>query len=87
MAYSHNYKDELSDIDKTNDQVVKRFAVPRDLTMSYEDNVAHVLQLFKNYRLLYKKLGRTHPDIKIFNATPNSYLDIFPMIDFKDIKI
>lgn len=87
LAYSHNYKDELSDIDKTNDQVVKRFAIPRDLAMNYEDNVAHVLQLFKNYRLFYKKICKLHPNVKIFNATPNSYLDVFPSISFKDIKL
>ena len=87
LAYSHNYKDELSDIDKTNDQVVKQFAVPRDLTMNYEANIAHILQLFKNYRLLYKKISGLYPDIKIFNTTPNSYLDVFPMVNFEAIKI
>ena len=86
LAYSHNYKDELSNIDNANDQVVKKFAVPRDLAMNYEENVAHVLQLFKNYRLFYKKVRKIHPEIKIYNATPDSYLDVFPMIKFEEIS-
>ena len=55
--------------------------------MTYEDNIAHVLQLFKNYRLFNSKVRRLYPNVKIYNATPNSYLDVFPMINFEDIKI
>src|SRR3989344_5632380 len=86
ISYSHSYDDKLSKIDVTDDEAVKKEAVPRDLTMNYEDNIAHVLQLFKNYRLFYKKVKKEYPNVKILNATPNSYLDVFPNIKFEDIK-
>ena len=86
ISYSHSYDDKLSKIDVTDDEAVKKVAVPRDLTMNYEDNIAHVLQLFKNYRLFYKKVKKEYPNVKILNATPNSYLDVFPNIKFEDIK-
>jgi len=86
ISYSHSYDDKLSKIDITDDEAVKKVAVPRDLTMNYEDNIAHVLQLFKNYRLFHKKVKKLYPEIKIYNATPDSYLDVFPMIDFGEIK-
>ena len=87
ISYDYGHKDSVTEADIYNDEVVKKLAVPRDLTMTYEENIAHVFQLFKNYRLLYKRIKKLYPDTKIFNATPNSYLDVFPMIDFKDIKI
>jgi len=86
ISYSHSYDDKLSKIDINDDEAVKKVAVPRDLDMTYEDNIAHVFQLFKNYRLFYKKIQKLHPEIKIYNATPNSYLDVFPAIKFTDIK-
>lgn len=87
ISYDYGHKDSVTEADIKKDEVVKKLAVPRDLTMTYEDNIAHVLQLFKNYRLFYKKIKKTHPNTKIFNATPNSYLDVFPMINFEDINI
>ena len=60
--------------------------VERDLKMSYESCIANTLQLFKNYRIFYQKVKKMKPSTKIFNATPNSFLDVFPKIDFKDIK-
>lgn len=53
---------------------------------SYEDMVASCLRLFRNYRLMAKKIAKLHPDVKIYNATPNSFLDVFPMVNFEDIK-
>ena len=53
---------------------------------SYEEQIDQVKILFKNYRLLKIKLAKTHPEIKIYNATPNSFLDVFPFIKFEDIK-
>jgi len=44
------------------------------------------LQLFKNYRFLKQKLKITRPDTYIYNATPNSYLDVFPTVQFDEIK-
>lgn len=86
LTYSHNYEDELSKLDPTNDEVVKKYIAPRDLKLTYEKNVANVLQLFRNYRFFYQKARKTYPGIQIYNATPNSFLDIFPMIKFEDIK-
>lgn len=87
ISYDYGHKDSVTEADINNDEVVKKLAVPRDLTMTYEDNIAHVLQLFKNYRLFNSKVRRLYPNVKIYNATPNSYLDVFPMINFEDIKI
>lgn len=52
---------------------------------TYESKMAQILQLFKNYRLFYQKVKRKYSEIKIFNATPNSYLDVFPATDFSEI--
>src|SRR3989344_665436 len=86
ISYDYAHKDEVTEADMKNDEVVKKLAVPRDLTMTYEDNIGHVYQLFKNYRLFYNKLRRSSLNTKIFNATPGSYLDVFPMVNFSDIK-
>ncbi|MDO8496891.1 MAG: DUF115 domain-containing protein [bacterium] len=55
--------------------------------MPYENHIYSSLILFKNYRLLKEKLAIEKPAIKIYNATPNSFLDVFPMVKFEDIKI
>lgn len=52
---------------------------------TYESKLAQILRLFKNYRLFYKKVRKLYPDIKIFNATPNSYLDVFPSIKYEEL--
>lgn len=58
-----------------------------DPTTSYE-RLAHDTQtLFQNYRLLKTKLSREKPNVKIYNATPNSFLDVFPYIKFENISI
>lgn len=87
IAYSHSYEDEISRTDTTDTKAVQKVAIPRDLTMTYEDNIAHVLQLFRNYRFLYKKIKNIYPDTKILNATPNSFLDVFPSVKFEDIRL
>lgn len=55
--------------------------------MPYENHIYSSLVLFKNYRLLKEKLAIEKPAIKIYNATPNSFLDVFPMVKFEDIKL
>lgn len=55
-------------------------------TNSYETAIIDALALFRNYRILRTKLAKEKPEIKIFNATPNSFLDVFPKIKFEDIK-
>ncbi len=85
LAYDHGYKDILANLDPTNDEVVKKYATPKDIAMNYEDVIGHVYQLFKNYRLFYKKVRAIHPDTHIFNATPESFLDVFPSVNFTDI--
>lgn len=55
-------------------------------TSSYEDMMTSCLRLFKNYRLLKEKIAKLYPNVKIYNATPNSFLDVFPAVKFEDIK-
>ncbi|MBI2064472.1 MAG: hypothetical protein HYT62_00240 [Candidatus Yanofskybacteria bacterium] len=86
LVYSHSYQDELSKLDPSNDAVLKKYISPRDLKLTYEKNIAHVLQLFKNYRFFYKRAREENPKIRILNATPDSFLDVFPMVNFEDIK-
>jgi len=86
LVYNHSYEDEISKLDSKDDKVLKKYISPKDLKLTYEKNVAHVLQLFKNYRFFYQKARKEYPGIKILNATPESFLDIFPMINFEDIK-
>lgn len=52
----------------------------------YENMIASCLKLFRNYRLLSEKIAKPYPNVKIYNATPNSFLDVFPMVNFEDIK-
>ncbi|MDP3731156.1 MAG: hypothetical protein Q8R34_01530 [bacterium] len=82
---------ELEELTKTNSKeaeqkLKEKYSWGRELEFTYEQNIAHILQLFKNYRLFYKKVGKQFPDIKIFNATPNSFLDVFPAINLEEIK-
>lgn len=86
VTYNHSYKDEISNLDPKDEQVINKYFRPKDLNQTYEKNVANVLQLFRNYRFFYQKARKIYPDIKIYNATPNSFLDVFPMIKFEDIK-
>ena len=53
---------------------------------SYEDMMALCLRLFTNYRLLAEKISKLHPNVKIYNATPDSFLDVFPAVNFEDIE-
>lgn len=53
---------------------------------SYEEMVESGLRLFRNYRLLKEKAAQLYPQVKIYNATPNSFLDVFPAINFEDIS-
>lgn len=86
LTYQHAYKSDLDDFSHITDRkTARRYFVERDLDIDYETNIARVLQLFKNYRLLKEKLAKEKPDVKIFNATPNSFLDVFPLIKFEDI--
>jgi len=66
--------------------LIKRYDWDEEyLNASYENTMRHVLQLFKNYRLFHKKVKKLYPDIRIFNATPNSFLDVFPFINYDEI--
>jgi hypothetical protein len=85
-AFEHSYEDEISKADISNDEVMKKFLIPREQYMTYEGNVAHVFQLFKNYRFFYSKVRKAHPNTKIYNTTPNSFLDVFPHIDLEKVK-
>ncbi len=73
------YKTEYDD----NDQGQKiKYAMD---IMSYESHIHHIQVLFKNYRLLREKLAQEKPTVKIYNATPNSFLDVFPFVKYEDI--
>ncbi len=86
FSFSYSYNHEISRSDNVSDEVLKKYLTPKEMGFNYETSVASVLQLFRSYRLFHAKARKTHPNLKIFNATPNSFLDIFPMINFEDIK-
>ena len=86
--YPYSYVDkEIANLDLSNAQVAIKFASERDAFANYECAMAHVLQLYKNYRLFYKKAKQANPDFQVLNVTPNSFLDVFPHIDFDQIKL
>lgn len=58
---------------------------PRYKDTHYEDMIASCLKLFRNYRLLAEKIAKLHPQVRIYNATPDSFLDVFPTVNFEDI--
>lgn len=80
-GFKHFYKTNYSGTD-TED--IKNYRLS---TGTYEHYISQALILFKNYRLLKKKVLKTNPGVKIFNATPNSFLDVFPFVKFEDIKL
>lgn len=86
LSYGWAYKDARDDIRETDPDIIKKYLDKRHMHMTYEEQIAHVRQLFKNYRLFYGKARKLFPDIKIYNATPKSFLDVFPMIRFDDIS-
>jgi len=78
----HFYKSD--NFNMNNPEDVKKY----NLTVtSYESVINHASKLFQNYRLLKTKLAKEKPNVKIYNATPNSFLDVFPYIKFEDIKL
>ena len=88
-TFDHFYKNaELENLERADskeaEEKLKKYGWDRDFEFTYEHNIAHILQLFKNYRLFYQKVQKLHPEIKIFNATPNSFLDVFPFVSLKD---
>lgn len=80
-GFRHFYKTNYSG---TNKEDVKNYKLA---TGSYEQHMSNVLTLFKNYRLLKEKISKTKPRVRIYNATPNSFLDVFPFIRFEDIEL
>ena len=52
---------------------------------SYEGAIDQAKILFQNYRFLKAKIAKTHPNVKIYNATPNSFLDVFPYVKYESI--
>ena len=87
VSFGYGYDDELLKLDMTNDEVVKTIVVKREQNSSYSYVLANILQLFKNYEFIYNKFIKTYPGIRIYNATPDSYLDTFPKIEFGKIKL
>lgn len=52
-------------------------------TIPYEVFVAATLRQFKGYTIIKKYAD--HRGIKIFNATPGSFLETFPMVDYNTL--
>lgn len=86
LSFGHSYNDPTFNLGQVDNDVLKKYLTPKEMGFTYEANMASTLQLFRNYRLFYAKALKTRPNLKIFNATPDSFLDIFPMINFEDIK-
>ena len=74
-------------LDDISDEDLKKYMTPKQMALDYEASTAQVLQLFRSYRLFYAKTRKINPGLKIYNATPNSFLDVFPMINFEEIKL
>lgn len=87
LGWAHSYESEAAQIASTDAETLKKYITPKEMSFNYEMSMASVLQLFRSYRLFYAKVQKINPNLKIFNATPNSFLDIFPMINFNDIKL
>ena len=87
LSFGYSYNDETSNLNNASKETLKKYLSPKMISSNYELNMANTLQLFRNYRLFYEKALKGHPDLKIFNATPNSFLDVFPMVNFEDIKL
>lgn len=87
LAYPEHYEGfkhffEEPKYDSNNFQDVKKYALT---VMPYEALIDNIKILFKNYRLLKSKLEKERPNVKIYNATPNSFLDVFPFIKYEDV--
>lgn len=52
---------------------------------SYESMLDSMKTLFRNYRLVKELLSSTHPNLKIYNASPGSFLDTFPLVKYEEI--
>lgn len=86
LGFSHSYEGEASGIDITKKEISKKYINSKLSNSNYEALMLNTLQLFRNYRLFYAKALRKNSQLKIFNATPESFLDVFPMVNFNDIK-
>lgn len=53
----------------------------------YENAIYGGLKLFQNYRFFKERITRDFPQVEIYNATPESFLDIFPFVKFEDLKL
>lgn len=87
VIINHGYDDGLSNLNGAEKQKLKNYLPPKYLGTSYEESIAHHLQLFRNYRFFYDKVRQTNPSIHIYNATPNSFLDVFPYKECPDILL
>lgn len=79
-AKSHFYEVELKVPKNREEQLYTGLFI-----QPYEERIDQIKALFRNYRLLKKKINIINPGVKILNATPNSYLDVFPKINYDDI--
>ncbi len=84
--FGHFQKENSEETEPKGFKIVDTKKVKWQNNISYENSIAHVLQLFKSYRFLYAKIKKVHPEVKIYNATPKSFLDVFPRIKYEDIK-
>lgn len=87
LAFTHDYDDKSANLISVKKEDLKKYITDKELNSNYETTMLIMLQLFRSYRLFYAKARQIYPDIKIFNATPNSFLDVFPIINYKNIKL
>lgn len=87
FGYSHIYENELPDLDNASHETMRKYLTPKVMKSNYETNIADILQLFRNYRMFYAKAQKINPELKIYNATPNSFLDVFPVKKFEEINL
>lgn len=87
LSWVHSYVDETAKLASADIEVLKKYIGQKELNSNYELSMLNMVQLFRNYRFFYAKARKFHPGLRIFNATPNSFLDVFPMINFEEIKL
>lgn len=83
----HFYGANHRNLDPNDAEAVREQGFERVVVLSYEAEIGHVKQLFKNYRLFYQKIKKAYPNVEIYNATPNSFLDVFPFVDIADLNL
>ncbi len=81
-GFKHFYEEKKRD--STNAEEARYYNLN---VQSYEDVIESYRLTFRNYRLFKEKIAQTYPRVKIYNATPNSFLDVFPFVKYEDLVL